>query len=343
MRYVGYMLVLLVALSVDAVAQGFEDRLSSPSTTTTQGPKAGTLPDKTVIVKRGTTWRIKPDCGTAPEQIAYANTLRAENRLRAAYNAYNALVYAWPDSGEAITAQVACAEVAEQRRDYTKAFDEYQYLIDRYVGQFNYGLVLERQFSIANYLMSAKRGKFLFFPGFDASDRAIPLFEKIVLNAPSWEKAPLAQFNLGLIHEKNEDWEEAITAFEVLQNRYENSSWAEAAAFHQATCQYRIYKDRPNDATTCNAARSSLVRFIRAYPNSADVAQARDHLNELNAHVASLAYDKAVFYDRLAKRPAAALLAYQDFVKRYPEAPEAPTARSRIEALRKDASPHETP
>ncbi len=329
--------VLVCGTSV--FAQAFDNRMDTPPQT--PGGSAGA--EKTMRVKRGTTWRIKPQRSMARDQLAYANELRRNGKLRAAYRAYNALVYAWPDTSIAVTAQVACAEVEEARQRYTSAFDEYQYLVDHYAGQFDYQAVLSRQFDIATRLLITRRGKFLFMPGFEAPERALPLFEKIIANAPSWDKAPLAQFSIGQIHEKNEEWDGAIAAYEMLQNRYDASPLAESAAYREAYCLYRDCQDRPNDENAANAARIALVRYLRTYPAAADAATAREYLNALNARQAKLVYGRAEYYDRIAKRPAAALRAYQDFLKRFPNSDLAETARSRIAALQQEVKPHETP
>jgi outer membrane protein assembly factor BamD (BamD/ComL family) len=328
---------ILIAACTGAFAQAYDNRMDPAAT----GSRAVDKP--AVTIKRGTSWRVKPQRETAAGQLSYAESLRQENRLRAAYRAYNALVHAWPDTAQAVTAQVACAEVLEARGNYPKAFNEYQYLIDRYVGQFDYRRTLEKQFAIANHLMTARRGKVLFLPGFEAPERALPLFETILQNAPSWDKAPLCQYNIGLIHERNEDWEEAVAAFELLQTRYESSAWTEPAAFREAYALYRMTLDRPNDENVCHAARGALVRFIRAYPNSTNTPIARDHLKALNTHYARIVYDRAAYYDRIARRPASALIAYEDFVKRFPTSELAPTAQARIATLRKEAPPHDTP
>ncbi len=337
MRYACALLILIAACS-DGFAQGFDNQVNS-------APQAGRAMDKPAAtpVKRGTSWRIKPQRDNADAQLAYAGGLREASRLRAAYRAYNALVYAWPDTAQAVTAQVACAEILETRGDYPKAFNEYQYLFDRYVGQFDYRRTLEKQFAIANHLMTARRGQMGFLPGFEAPERALPLFERIIQNAPSWDNAALCQYNIGLIHEKNEDWEEAIAAFELLQNRYENSPWAAPAAFREAYGLYQIMLDRPNDENAYHAARSALVRFIKSYPNSTHIAAARDYLKALITRYTVIVYDRALYYDRIAKRPASALIAYEDFVKRFPNSELADTANARIAVLRKEAPPHDTP
>ena len=331
--------LVLLASCTGVWAQAFDNHMEAPPADGLGGAPA----KRNAVIKRGTTWLVKPQKTTADAQLLYAEDLRQEGRLRAAYNAYNALVYAWPDTSQAVTAQVACADVLVDRRDYAKAFDEYQYLIDRYTGQFDYHAVLDKQFGIANHLMTTPRGKFLFFPGFDSPERALPLFTQIVENAPSWEKAPQAQFYIGQIHEKNHDWTEATTAYELLQNRYETSPWAEPAGYHEAFCLYRDSKDRPNDENACNAARAALVRYLRTYPNGSDVPQARDCLNTLNARFASLIYERARYYDKIARRPASALVSYRDFVKRFPNSELAETARARIQVLQKETKTNDAP
>jgi outer membrane protein assembly factor BamD (BamD/ComL family) len=294
-------------------------------------------------VKRGVHWYRHPARPTPIEQEAHALSLFKASRLRAAANAYQALVYAWPDSPQAATAQLALAGIQQARQRYNKAFDEYQYLIDNYAGTFNYIEVVEQQFQIANHLMSAKRGRFLIFPGFEAPERALPLFESIIRNAPSWEKAPLAQLNIGMIHEADHNPEEAIAAYEVLLNRYPGSQWAPGASYHQACCLEELSSDRLNDESALNAARSALVDFILTYPDSSGVPDARVRLDKLNIRRERMAFERAHFYDRLAKRPEAALPSYEDFVKRFPSSESIPLVRERIEILKSQIKGAQSP
>ncbi len=320
--------VLMVALLSLAGLLEAQMPPAGPSLPTTPSP------EKKAAVKRGVHWYRHPVRPTPDEQERYAASLHKANRLRESANAYQALVYAWPDSPQAAAAQLSLAGIQQERQRYDKAFDEYQYLIDNYAGKFSYIEVVERQFQIANHLMSAKRGQFLIFPGFEAPERALPLFEKIIRNAPSWEKAPLAQLNIGMIHEANHDPEEAIAAYEVLLNRYPGSSWAPGASYHQACCLEELSNDRPNDESALNAARSALVDFIRTYPDNSGVPDARLRLDRLNIRRERMAFERAYFYDRLAHRPEAALQSYEDFVKRFPSSESTPLARERIEVLK---------
>lgn len=291
-------------------------------------------------VKRGTHWYRSPAKETAPSQLEWAYQLYAKAKYRRAANAYQALVYAWPDSPEAPKAQLALAQVQETRGNYLQAFDEYQYLFDYYPGQFDYQKALERQFKIANYLMTTPKGAFLFFRGFDAPERALPLFESILRNAPEWERAPLTQLNIGIIHEKNEEEDEAVVAYEVLQNRYNDPALVAEAAYREAYCLYKIYRNHPNNENACNAARAGLVQYITAFPRHEKVPEARTYLQALNNEQAGRAFEQARYYDTIARRPKAALIAYKEYLERYAEMnPDlAAIARTRVDALTKETS-----
>ena len=292
-------------------------------------------------VKRGVHWYRHPQCKTAQQQLQLASEFRTKGRYRKAANAYQALVYAWPDSPEAPQAQIALAEVQEIRQRFTQSFDEYQYLFEYYPGQFDYQNILDRQFKIANYLMKTPKGSFLFFPGFEAPERALPMYEKIIKNAPMGPQAATAQLNVGIIHELNEEEEEAVTAYEILQNRYSDANLAAQASFREAHCLVKLHAQRPNDEDACNAARAALVQFITTYPGHENVEQARGFLKTLNEKQAQRAYDLAWYYQTIALRPKAAIIAYEDFLRKHSGTPLAERAKAQLAILKKETKTNE--
>jgi len=336
MRTLCHLMLLLSCLAMPCLAS--YDSMPSPP------PNMPTSTDKTDThrgrVKRGVHWYRKPALATAVKQLEYGYKLYQAKRYRLAANAYQALVYAWPDSPEAPKAQLALAQVQETRQLYTKAFDEYQYLFDYYPGQFDYRLVLDRQFKIANFLMTTPKASILFFRGFPAPERALPLFETIIRNAPLWDHAATAQLSLGIIHENNGDYEEAVAAYEILQNRYNDETLLPQASFREAHCLYLIYKDHPNNENSCNAARAALVQYIRSYPQHETIQEARLYLQTLNNEQGARTYEQARYYDRIARRPKSALIAYGEFLKKYASLnPELTAiARERVEVLKKETS-----
>ncbi len=278
----------------------------------------------------------RPAKESPAEQLAYANTLQEKGRKRKATRQYGALVHKWGDSDEAVTAQKSYAGLFDERRRYEKAFEEYQYLIDHYSGNFPYNDILERQFKIANYIRT-ERKRFLFiFPKYSAPERALPLFEDIVRNAPHWEKTPEAQFCIGLIQEENEEYELAATAYEVLQNRWPESDFTDSARFRTACCLYHAASENPRDEQRCREALSALASFIRDYPDAQDAETIRTYIKEMSDQLAGLYYERALFYDKRGKKPDSALIAYSDFIKNCPSSDKVEKAKERVSELEQE-------
>lgn len=334
MRVIVQLILLLFILPCQA---NYNNMPAPPPTTAyNQSPD-----DARPRVKRGIRWYRHPERETAQKQLQQAFGYYTQGRYRKAANAYQALVYAWPDSPEAPQAQLALAKVQEIRELFTKAFDEYQYLFEYYPGHFNYQEVLDRQFKIANYMMKTPKGAFLIFPGFAAPERALPMYEKLIKNAPTGRHAATAQLNIGIIHEMNEEEEEAVIAYEVLQNRYNDANLSAQAAFREAHCLVKLHNQRPNDEDACNAARAALVQFITTYPGDEQVEQARGFLKALNDQQAKRAYDLARYYQTIAHRPKAAIVAYEDFLRKYPNTALAASAKEELNILNKGSKTNE--
>ncbi|MBP7568682.1 MAG: outer membrane protein assembly factor BamD [Acidobacteria bacterium] len=270
---------------------------------------------------------------TAAEQWAYAQQLEQAGRANKAAKQYYRLIVRWPQAPEAGPAQYRYAQWMDRRGKLLHAFDEYQRLFDRFNGQFPFEEVLNRQFEIAEEVMTTKKGRFLFLPGFAAPERAIPLFEKIIANAPGSEKAARAQLLVGRAHELGKTYEDAIAAYLTTLNRYPGSAMAEEAGFHAAKCYYRLALENPNDEQLMENAWAAVAVFLTRYPGSDNALEAEVYRADLYDRRSELAFRRADFYDRISRRPEAALLAYRAFLKQFPSSKRVDQARSRVEAL----------
>jgi outer membrane protein assembly factor BamD (BamD/ComL family) len=275
----------------------------------------------------------RPKCKTPAEQLAYARGLEQEGRLGKAARQYNALVHTWHDSAQGVQAQQAFARLQEQRRKYRSAFEQYQYLVDHYAGLFPYGEVIEGQFRIARHMLTARTGGFLFFPGARMPEVALLMFQKVVQNAPDGPSAPEAQFRIGSVHEDQGDFDLAILAYERAQYRYPGTPYAQQAAYRRSFCLYRLAKKSPRDQGVCREALTALAGFARDYPDAPEVAEARLQIRELGERLADMAYEQARFYDRIARRPEAALIAYRDYLKHFPRSEHSDVVRQRVGVL----------
>ncbi len=276
---------------------------------------------------------LRPGKSNPTEQLAYAEELLQSGKTRKARKQFQALVYAWPNTPEAASAQFHFAAIFDQKGKLEKAFQEYQVLMDTYPGKFPYQDVLERQFDIALRIMSDRRGDVLFLPGFESPERALPLFEDIVDNGPRWEKAPEAQFLIGSIHETTKDYELAIMAYMETMLRYTHSDFAEKAAFARARCLATVSDRTPYDQDMAQEAWYALTIFNTTYPSSGFTEESSELTRHIYNRLAKGAYDIALYYDKNTRKPKAALAAYESYVTRFPSSKWTTEAKQRIQVL----------
>lgn len=301
--------------------------LVTPQTATAAKPYVEQAP------KRGFHLFIRPREKSPEAQWTHVQMLDRSGRTRAAAKQALALRTYWPNAPEAPQAQLYYARRMEQRQRLQVAFDAYQHLIDHYTGRFEFNEVLDHQMQIAETLMERKKGKFLFLPGFDAPERAIPLFEKIVASAPEGKHAAEAYFLIGAAHERAYDYEEAIDAYFTALNRFPQSEFAETAALAQAKCHVKISDDSPNDSRALDTAIAACNLFLQRYPNSDQRAEIEVHRARLRDQQAAAAFARARYYDRILRKRDSAIIEYRTFIALFPDAPQIPEARRRIEQL----------
>jgi outer membrane protein assembly factor BamD len=267
------------------------------------------------------------------DQMDYARELLKERKLKKATKAFRSLVITWPSAPEAAMAQWAYARLLDKRGKKEDAFDAYQVLLEKYAGRFpDYDRVLQRQFEIAKEVMNKRRAQWM-FGGFEAPERAIPLFEAVIRNGPRSPMAPEAQYLAGTAHEKNFDYELAVLAYSTVIHRYPASDFVELASFARARSLFNMSKNYPNDTRAIEEAWAGVLAFMRAYPASEFTAEARAMRDELLTRRAKYIYEIARHYDRVARRPQVALESYREFVQLYPQSPQSDDARERIREL----------
>lgn len=275
----------------------------------------------------------RPRYDSPSKQFEYANRLFEEGRVRKAARAYLALTRHWPAAREAAEAQYRFARIMDHRGKIQNAFDEYQRLFDYYPHMFPYEDVLQRQFELAVELMNKRKGRFLFLPGFQAPERAVPLLEKVVANGPEWEKAPEAQFLLGRAQELALEYEAAIIAYATVQQRYPKSPFAEQAAYRLVHCWKKLADESPNNQQLLYNAWVAAMFYLNSYPMSGRAEEVRELSRVILDRRAEIAYNIARYYDQIVKKRSAAVSAYETCAREYPQSAWAERARRRLEEL----------
>jgi len=281
--------------------------------------------------KQGWLW-FRPAKADPAAQLEHARRLRDQRRPRRANWQYRALAESWPAAPEAPQAVLERAQLLDRRGARLDAFEIYQELAKRYAGAYPYEAVLQRQYEIALELMTTRRARW-FFGGFEAPERAIPLLEHLVEFAPRWKEAPAAQFLIGKAHEIGGDYEAAVVAYTETLFRYPESPVAREAAYRRAFVLYKMTEGAPNDERLAEESWAALTLFLRSYPDDENAALCRVYADRVRSRRARIAYGKARYYDRIARRPAAARLAYQRYLEQFPDELDAVEARRRMDAL----------
>lgn len=277
-------------------------------------------------------WR-RPAQSTPAEQLAYAQAQEAAGKLKSAERHYNVLVHHWHQSDEAPVAQFAYARLLYKRGRYDRAFREFQYMVQYFPGLFDYNEVLDYQLRIANHILGKRWATFGVFRGFESPERALPLFEAIIENAPNWERTPAIRLTIAMVYENAGEHDAAIKAYEAVIQAHPNRPEAQTAAYRQAVCLADLSDKSPRDERRSRDALSALASFLAAYPQSEQREDARQRLDNLKARLEEMYFQRARYYDEIEKRPTAALVSYRDFLKRFPGSDRAPAILERIAVL----------
>lgn len=322
--FTGAMLVALLS-AVPAVA-----RVGGPPREREEAPdkvtaESGRRPER----KKPSFWR-RPAEDCPERQLAQARDRAGAGRYRAATRAADALVRKWHDHPQAAEAQLLLARLQEERRRPRAAFDAYQYLIAHFPGRFDYRHVIERQFAQAEMLRSRLDRRFNLSV---SPDNVRELFSRVVSNAPHGPLAPEAQLAVGELYEDEGKLDEAIDAYEKLAANYPRHRLAATAAFNAVRCRHLLARKYPRDEALTAEALSAAYSLLRTAPGHPEAGAVRKFADDLHDRLAGRHYEQAVYYDRIRRDPRAAGIAYSEFLRRFPQSPQAGKAAVRLEEL----------
>lgn len=277
---------------------------------------------------------LGPQKDTPAEQLIHCEQLLADGLFADAATQYGKLAKTWPDSSEASTAQLKYGYLLDLAGNERSAFDAYAKMLQLYPAQAPYDTLLTRMFEIAQMYMNRRKFALAGFKGFAAPDEAVPLFEKIIELGPEWDRAPEAQYLIGVAYDRIHFYDDAIAAYTKTVYRYPKSVYAEKSSFAKAYNYYLLNKENPVDAATADMAWASFTYYIQTYPHSDRMEEAKMYRATLYEARAKSAYKEAEYYDRIARKPAAALLSYRRFLQQYPQSTMAEKVEKRVNELR---------
>ena len=252
--------------------------------------------------------------------------------LKAAYRVEKT----WPLSDYAPRAQYLIGLCYEATGNDERAFNAYQRIIDNNPKADNYEEVLGRQYAIANRYLAGQWFKLWnFIPFFPSMDKTAGMYEKIIKSGPYSDVAAQSQLKIGEAREKQDDPSEAIKAYQLAADRYNDRPKIAADALYKSGMAYRSqFRSADYDKNLPAQSIAALTDFITLYPGDPRVPEAQKTISELKLAAAQGSFSIAKYYEEKMKWNGA-LIYYNDVLVQDPNSPLVPAARQKIDALKR--------
>src|SRR5438132_12643412 len=271
--------------------------------------------------------------GNAAELFQIGQTAEKEGNPKRAIKAYKSLVKRHPRDTLAAGALFRAAELKEQSHDYLRAAESFRQLVEKYPGSPHFDEAIEGQFRIGEVYLAGKKLRVLGIPVASSLERAVAIFASVVRTAPYGKYTARAQFDIGLVREKQGANDAAIEAYQAVVDKFPNEPIAVDAQYQIGYIWFHASKTGTKDIAAASKAKTAFQDFLFHYPNSEKAAQARADLGLLEQKQTSSSFEVAKFYDK-QKYYRAAVIYYNEVIRQQPGSTESDRAKKRIDELR---------
>ncbi|MBI3324499.1 MAG: outer membrane protein assembly factor BamD [Candidatus Omnitrophica bacterium] len=270
---------------------------------------------------------------TPGEQLEHALGFFEARDYKQARREFQKLVKRYKDSREAAEAQYYIGRCHEAMDDGYAAFLAYRKTVQTYPSTTRFNECLERMMQIGGEFLSGKKrklwGSAALLP---ARDKAVEIFQAIVEDGPFTSQGELAQYKLGLAHLALGEYEQAVSDFEQLIDRYPTSPLVDDSRFQLAQASLKGTFRPGYDQHPTDQAVRELETFVEEYPKSDLSPEALSRLQSLRERRAQHDYQVAQFYEQ-RRRPDSALVYYEGLARDYGTTRWGLRAVQRLQAL----------
>lgn len=158
---------------------------------------------------------------------------------------------------------------------------------------------------------------------------AISAFERFTFTFPQDPRLPEARFRLGQAYQGRGEWVTAAVEFNRLAGDFPAGPWADDARFEVCRSYYELSPSPPRDQEYTVSAIDHCRSLISYYPDSEFVPRAQEMIQELVNKLAEKEFDNAEHYFQRRAYHSANIY-YLWVVDNYPETPWAPRALLRL-------------
>jgi len=122
------------------------------------------------------------------------------------------------------------------------------------------------------------------------------LFKAFLERFAGHDRSDFAQYMLAESYFRQEEYALAAVEYRVLVTNYGYSEYVDDGFFKEALCNYNLSPKAQLDQTKALEALSQLEQFIRVYPTSPLVPEARNYIGEIHEKLAKKDFETATFY-----------------------------------------------
>ncbi|MEO6567396.1 MAG: outer membrane protein assembly factor BamD, partial [Opitutaceae bacterium] len=248
-----------------------------------------------------------------------------------AVKSYTKVAKRYPNSVYAPEALYRSGTLRLARKEYTKAFEDFQGVIGRYPNTKRFNDIVGEQYRIASALLDGARNhSWGWFPGFRAREKSLGYFETILVNAPYSDYAPLSLMNIARGHQKFGNQPEAIDALDRMINTYPQSLLAPDAYLKIGETHSTLVDGPYYDQASTKEAITYFTDFMLLFPNDQNIGSAEKGLDGMKTMLAESKMRMADFYFYKRDNYTAARVFYNEAITAYPESAIAERAKKRL-------------
>jgi outer membrane protein assembly factor BamD len=258
-----------------------------------------------------------------------------KGRISTAISYYTKAVKKYPNSIWAPEALYRTAHLRLLRKQYYKAFDDYQRIIGTYPNTKRFDEIIGLQYHIATILLNGGRNHFFFalIPGFTNREKGVEDCEQVVLNAPYNTYSPLALLESASGQRRAGNIEEAIDALDRFINSYPQNIMAPDAYLKLAQMNAALVDGPDYDQASTKEAITYYQDFMILFPGDHNIGVAEQGLADMKQTLAESKIKMADFYFYKRSNFVAARVFYNEAITSYPDSNVATLAKKRLAAV----------
>ncbi len=286
----------------------------------------------TIDLKEPSWFWHNPKKDSPQEQFAYAVQLERDGDISDAIEAYDDLVHEWHATEEALRAQLSIARLESAAGHTRAAYDADIYLLAHFSGRFELEPVLKDAVAQADLMAAGEANKALRLYSGNALRQN---YERIIHFAPRWKQVPHLLLKIAQLYIADEAYDSAITVCDRIAVDWPTFEKRDTLVYtycYACRMQASVWA---NDIGRLEQLERLLAGAITFYPDAPNIEQFKTWQQEVHDMRREQTYRQTDFYDNpQAYSVDAAIRSYENFLREFPEAPQADTVRARIQELR---------